>query len=111
MHKSLGAKLNFSIVFHPEIDGQSERTIQILEDMLRVYILNMQGLWDEHISLIEFVYNNNYQASIRIAPYEVLYGRRYRSSIHWDDISKRRLLGPKLVQQIVKNIQLIKERL
>ena len=103
--------MNFSTAFHPQTDGQSERTIQILEDMLRTCILDMKNLWDEHLPLIEFTYNNSYQASLGMAPYEALYGRRCRSPIHWDDVGERRILGPKLVQQVVEKIQLIKERL
>ena len=111
LHKTLGTKLNFSTAFHPQTDGQSERTIQILEDMLRTCILDMKSLWDEHLPLIEFAYNNSYQASIGMAPYEALYGRRCRSPIHWDEVGERRILGPELVQQAVEKIQLIKERL
>ena len=109
LHKALGTKLNFSTAFHPQIDGQSERTIQILEDMLRTCTLDMKSSWDEHLPWIEFAYNNSYQASIGMAPYEALYGRRCRSPIHWDDVGERRILGPELVQQAVEKIQLIKE--
>ena len=109
LYKALKIKLNFSTAFHPQTDGQSERTIQILEDMLRTCILDMKSSWDEHLPLIEFAYNNSYQASIGMAPYEALYGRRCRSPIHWDDVGERRILGPELVQQAVEKIQLIKE--
>ena len=86
--------MNFSTAFHPQTDGQSERTIQILEDMLRTCILDMKSSCDEHLPLIEFAYNNSYQASIGMAPYEALYGRRCRSPIHWDDVGERRILDP-----------------
>ncbi|CAN6703503.1 unnamed protein product [Malus baccata var. baccata] len=75
LHKAIGTKLSFSTVFHPQTDGQSECTIQTLEDMLRACILDLKGSWDKHLSLIEFAYNNSYQASIQMAPYEALYGR------------------------------------
>ena len=61
--------------FYPQIYGQSERTIQVLEDLLRACVLNLKGRWDEHLPLVEFAYNNSYQASIQMAPYEALYGR------------------------------------
>ena len=70
-----------STAFHPQTDGQSERTIQVLEDMLRACILDFKGSWEEHFPLVEFAYNNNYQASIQMAPYEALYGRLCRSPI------------------------------
>ena len=75
--KALGTQLTMSTTFHPQTDGQSERTIQILEDMLRACVLDLKGSWEEHLPLVEFAYNNNYQASIQMAPYEALYGRLY----------------------------------
>ena len=73
MQQALGTKLLFSTAFHPQTDGQSERMIQTLEDMLRACVLQFKGSWDGHLSLIEFAYNNNYQESIDMAPYKALY--------------------------------------
>ena len=78
---ALGTKLPFSTAFHPQTDGQSERVIQILEDLLRCCTLDFGGSWSEHLSLVEFSYNNSYQASIGMAPYEALYGRPCRSPL------------------------------
>ena len=69
-----GTQLMMSITFHPQTDGQSERTIQTLEDMLQACILNLKGSWEEHLPLVEFAYNNSYQESIQTTPYEALYG-------------------------------------
>ena len=77
--------------------------------MLRACVMDFKGSWDEHLPLVEFAYNNSYQASIKVAPYEALYGRKCRSPICWDDVEERRLLGPEIVQQIVDKIQVIKE--
>ena len=99
LQRSLGSKLKFSTTFHPQTDGQSERTIQILEDMLRACLLDFKGSWDNHLHLVEFSYNNNYQASIQMAPYEALYGKKCRSPVCWDDIGERKLLGPDLIFQ------------
>ena len=79
---AMGTKLNFSTTFHPQTDGQSERTIQILEDMLRACATDFKGSWEGHLPLVEFAYNNSYQASIQMAPYEALYGRKCRSPIY-----------------------------
>ncbi|GKU98441.1 hypothetical protein SLEP1_g11449 [Rubroshorea leprosula] len=79
LQQALGTQLNFSTAFHPQTDGQSERTIQILEDMLRACVLDWKGSWDQHLSMAEFAYNNSYQSSIRMAPFEALYGRRQKS--------------------------------
>ena len=69
--------------FYPQTDGRSERTIQVLEDMLRACVLNLKGSWEKHLPLVEFAYNNSYQASIQMAPYEALYGRPCQSPICW----------------------------
>lgn len=85
--------------------------IQILDDMLRAYILDLGGSQEDHIPLVKFACNNKYQASIGMTPYEALYGRRYRSSIFQDEIGERKLLGPKFVQVIVKKVTWTRERL
>ncbi|KAL8110327.1 hypothetical protein AgCh_026159 [Apium graveolens] len=80
-------------------DGQSERTIQTIEDMLRTCAIDFKGNWDDHLPLIEFSYNNRYHASIGMPPYEALYGRKCRSPTYWDEVGERKLLSPELVQQ------------
>ena len=107
----LGTKMNMSTAYHPQTDGQSERTIQTLEDMLRVCALDFKGSWDEHLPLIEFSYNNSYHASIGMPPYEALYGRKCRSPLYWDEVGERRVLGPELVQQTQEKVDLIRQRL
>ncbi|KAA3487887.1 reverse transcriptase [Gossypium australe] len=74
LQEALGTKLHFSTAFHPQTDSQSERIIQILEDMLRRCVLEFNGSWEQYLPLTEFAYNNSFQASIKIAPYEALYG-------------------------------------
>ena len=78
MHKAIGTQLRFSTAFHPQIDGQSERTIQTLKDILRACVIDFQGTWDKFLPLVEFFYNNSFQVTIGMAPYEPLYGRRCR---------------------------------
>ena len=73
--KAMRTRLTMSTYFHPQTDGQSERSMQILEDKLRAYVLDHKGSWEKHLPLVEFAYNNSYQASIQMAPYEALYGR------------------------------------
>ena len=79
--KAMGTRLMMSTTFHPQTNGQSERTIQVLEDMLQACVLDHHGSWEEHLPLVEFAYNNNYQASIQMAPYQALYGRPCRSPL------------------------------
>ena len=68
----MGTQLIMSIAFHPQTNDQSERTMQVLEDMLRAYVLDLKGSWEEYFPLVEFTYNISYQASIQMAPYEAL---------------------------------------
>jgi len=81
LQAALGTRLKMSTAFHPATDGQTECTIQTLEDMLRACMLDFQGSWEEHLDLIEFSYNNSYHSSIQMAPYEALYGQKCRSPL------------------------------
>ncbi|GJT95292.1 putative reverse transcriptase domain-containing protein [Tanacetum coccineum] len=89
LQKALGTQLDLSTAYHPETDGQSERTIQTLEDMLRACVIDFGSSWDRHLPLVEFFYNNSYHASIKAAPFEALYGRKSRQKSYAD--LKRRL--------------------
>ena len=111
LQAAFGTKLNFSTAYHPQSDGQSERTIQTLEDMLRACILDFSGDWDEHLALIEFAYNNSFHSSIQMAPFEALYGRTCRSPICWDEVGEKQLIGPEIVQRTTDKMQLIRQRL
>ena len=110
LQKAMGTRLKFSTAFHPPTDGQTERTIQTLQDMLRACVLDFQGSWSKYLPLIEFAYNNSYQATIGIAPYEMLYGRKCRSPIHWDEMGEKKYLGPELVKETTEAIEKIRKR-
>nr|GEZ93241.1 putative reverse transcriptase domain-containing protein [Tanacetum cinerariifolium] len=88
LQEALGTRLDMSTAYHPETDGQSERTIQTLEDMLRACVIDFGGSWDRHFPLAEFSYNNSYHASIKAAPFEVLYGQKCRSPVGWSEPSE-----------------------
>ena len=103
--------MHFSIAFHPQTDGQFERTIQTLKDMLRACVIEFKGSWDTHLALMEFSYNNSYQSSIDMAPFEPLYGRKCRTPICWDEVGERRLIRPELVHITLDKIQIVQERL
>ncbi|GKC72707.1 reverse transcriptase domain-containing protein [Tanacetum coccineum] len=109
--KALGTRLDMSTAYHPQTDGQSERTIQTLEDMLRACVIDFGGSWDVHLSLAEFSYNNSYHTSIRCTPFEALYGRKCRSPVLWAEIGEGSLIGPELVQETTDKVVVIKERL
>ncbi|KAL0378532.1 UNVERIFIED_CONTAM: Transposon Tf2-11 polyprotein [Sesamum radiatum] len=109
LQKALGTRLHFSTAFHPQTDGQSERTIQTLEDMMRACTMEFKGNWDDHLPLMEFAYNNSFHSSIGMAPYEALYGRRCRSPVCWDIEGLRQVEGPELVQETVEKIKIVKK--
>ncbi|KAL0553610.1 hypothetical protein IC582_007510 [Cucumis melo] len=108
---ALGTRLDFKIAFHPQTDGQTERLNQILEHMLRACGLEFSGSWDSHLRLMVFAYNNSYQATIGMGPFEALYGRFCGSPVCWGEIGEQRLLGPELVQTTNAAIQKIIARM
>ncbi|GJS81379.1 putative reverse transcriptase domain-containing protein [Tanacetum coccineum] len=109
--KAMGTRLDMSTAYHPETDGQSERTIQTLEDMLRACVIDFGNGWEGHLPLIEFSYNNSYHASIKAAPFEALYGRKCRSPVCWAEVGDARLTGPELVHETTEKIVQIKHRM
>jgi hypothetical protein len=111
LHECLGTKLIRSSSYHPQTDGQTERINQILEDMLRASILHFDKSWDKCLSLAEFSYNNNYQASLKMAPFDALYGRRCRTPLNWSEAGERTLFGPDLVKDAEEKVQVIRENL
>ncbi|XP_072071943.1 uncharacterized protein [Arachis hypogaea] len=111
LQKAFGTKLCLSTSYHPETDGQTKRTIQTLEDMLRACVLDRPGKWESHLPLIEFAYNNSYHGSIGMAPYEELYGRRCQSPLCWYGPEDKGYLGPELVRQTTEDIKRIRERM
>nr|GFC22595.1 putative reverse transcriptase domain-containing protein [Tanacetum cinerariifolium] len=100
-----------STEYHPETDGQSERTIQTLEDMLRAYAIDFGKGWINHLPLVKFSYNNSYHASIKAAPFEALYGWKCRSPVCWTEVGEAQILGPELIQEATKKIIQIKQRM
>ena len=103
----MGTQLTMSTAFHPQTDGQSERTIQVLEDMLRACVLDHKGSWEEHLTLVEFSYNKSYQTSIQIAPYEALYGRPCKSPLCWTEMGESSIIGPGLIRDTFEKVSLI----
>ncbi|GJR45825.1 reverse transcriptase domain-containing protein [Tanacetum coccineum] len=108
---ALGTNLDMSTAYHPQTDGQSERTIQTLEDMLRACVIDFGKGWVNHLPLVEFSYNNSYHASIKAAPFEALYGRKCRSPVCWTEVGEAQILGPELIQETTEKIVQIKQRM
>ncbi|GKD80522.1 putative reverse transcriptase domain-containing protein [Tanacetum coccineum] len=117
LNETLGTQLDMSTAYHPQTDGQSERTIQTLEDMLRACVIDFGKGWDRHLPLVEFSYNKSNHTSIKAAPFDALYSRKCRSPICWAEVGDAQLTGPKIVHettekiiQIKKHIQVARDR-
>ncbi|GJZ78549.1 hypothetical protein Tco_0643386 [Tanacetum coccineum] len=111
LQSTLGTQLDMSTACHPETDGQSERTIQTLKDMLRACVIDFEKGWERHLPLVEFSYNNSYHASIKAAPFEALYGRKCRSPVFWAKVGDVQLTGPEIVHETTEKIVQIRQRL
>ncbi|GJW22865.1 putative reverse transcriptase domain-containing protein [Tanacetum coccineum] len=100
-----------STAYHPQTDGQSERTIQTLKDILRACVIDIGNGWVKHLALVKFSYNNSYHTSIKAAPFEALYDRKCRSPICWAEVGEVQLTGPDMVQETTEKIVQIKQRM
>jgi len=107
----MGTELRLSTAFHLQTDGQSERTIQTPEDMLRACALDSAGTWDHNLPLVEFAYNNSHHASIGMAPFEALYCRHCRTPVCWNEIGKREPSKVDLIDLTIEIIKTIHKRL
>jgi hypothetical protein len=103
-----GTNLNFITTYHPQTDGQTERVNQIIEDILRMYVMDKPSKWEYYLHLVEFAYNNGYQASLRMSPFEALYGRKCDTLVSWDNPTDRVVLGPKLLKDMEDQVVKIK---
>ena len=111
LQQAMGTELRFSTAFHPQTDGQSERTIQTLEDLLRSCVMDFGGSWEDHLHLVEFAYNNSYHSAIQMAPFEALYGRACRSPTLWDEVGESSVLGPQRIQRDAELVNTIRRRM
>jgi hypothetical protein len=107
----LGTKLARSSTYHPQTDGQTERVNQILEDMLRACAIEYDKNWDKCLSLAEFAYNNSYQSSLKMEPFEALYGRRCWTPLNWSHPGEREIFGPDLVSEVERKVKMIRKNL
>jgi hypothetical protein len=111
LHECLDTRLNFSSAYHPQTDGQTERTNQVLEDMLRACALKHGDSWDKSLPYADFSYNNSYQASLKMSPIEALYGRKCRTPLYWDQTGERQFFGPKIIHEEEEQVRQIRENL
>jgi hypothetical protein len=100
-----------STAYHPQTDGQTERVNAVLEDMLRAYVLSSRGSWEPWLSLAEFDYNNSYQESIKMAPFEALYDRKCRTPLNWIKPGERRYYGIDFIEEAKKKVHIIQQNM
>jgi hypothetical protein len=103
----MDTKLNFSSAYHPQTDGQTEMTNQILEDMLRACALKYEKSWDNSLPYAEFSCNNSYQTSIKMTLFKVLYVRQFRTPLFWSQTGESQVFGPEVLKDAEKQIQMI----
>jgi transposase InsO family protein len=96
LHETLDTQLRFSSIYHPQTNGQTKRVNQIMEDMLRACALQYGRNWDKSLPYAEFSYNNSYQESLKMAPFEMLYGHRCRTPLFWNETGERKVFGPNI---------------
>jgi transposase InsO family protein len=111
LHEPLGTKLSFSTAYHPQTGGQTERVNQILEDMLRAYVLAYGAKCEDCLPFAEFSYNNSYQASLQMDPFEALYGRKCRTPLNWYETGESQVFRPDIIKEAEEQVQLIRNRL
>ena len=94
MLEGFDSSLNMSTAYHPQTDGQTERVNQVIEDMLRMYVMDHPSKWEDYLHLVEFAYNNGYPSSLNMSPFEAVYGRKCNTPISWDNPMDRVIVGP-----------------
>jgi hypothetical protein len=111
LHGSLGTSLDYSSAFHPQTDGQTERVNQVLEDLLRACVLTYNTDWEKSLPYAEFSYNNSYQDSLKMAPFEALYGRKCRTPLMWSEVGERTFFGPSTIVEVEENVTKVRENM
>jgi hypothetical protein len=107
----MDTNLNFSSAYHPQTDGQTERVYQILEDMLRSYTLKDNQSWDKCLPYAVFSYNNSYQESLKMTPFEFLYGRKSRTPLFWNEPGENQIFGPDILREVERQVHMVRENL
>jgi hypothetical protein len=107
----VGTQLNLSITYHLETDGKTKRVNKVMEDMIRMYVMDNPNHWEKYLPLVEFAYNNNFHSSIRMPPYEALYGRPCRIPLSWERLEERVTVGIELIQEMEEQVIHIRKRL
>jgi hypothetical protein len=107
----LNTNLNFSTSYHPQMDGKTKRTNQIVEDMLLMYVRTKLNKWEDYLHLVEFSYNNGYKTSTKLSPFEIPYDIKCTTPINWDNPADRLMVGPKMIQEMENTIRKVQHNM
>jgi hypothetical protein len=111
LFKGFKMNLNFSTSYHPEYDGQIERVNRVIEDILRMYVMDKPSRWEDYLHLVEFAYNNGYHTSLKMSPFKALYGRKCNTLVSWDNPADRAVVGPEMLKEMEDQMIRIKPNL
>jgi hypothetical protein len=111
LFKGFKTNLNFSTTYHLESYGQTEQVNRVIEDILRMYVMDKPSKWEDYLHLVEFAYNNGYQTSLKMSPFEALYGRKCNTLVSWDNPVDRAVVGPELLKEMEDQMLKIKQNL
>jgi hypothetical protein len=111
LFNGFGTNLNFSTAYHPESDGKTEMVNQVIEDMLRMYVMDKPSKWEDYLHLVEFSYNNGYQEYLKMSPFEALYGRKCNTPVSWDNQTDRAVVGLDFLREMEEQMIKIKKSL
>jgi hypothetical protein len=111
LHETLDTQLRFSFAYHPQTNGQTERVNHILEDMLITCALQYERSWDKSMLYAKFSYNNSYQESLKMAPFNMLHGRRCQTPLFWSEAGERKVFGPNILQEAEKQVCKVRENM
>jgi transposase InsO family protein len=111
LFKGFGTNMNFITTYHPQSDGKTERVNRVIEDMLRMYVMDKPSKWEDYLHLVEFSYNNGYRDSLKMSPFEALYGRKCSTLVNWDNPADRVVLGLELLKYMEDHMVKIKKKL
>jgi hypothetical protein len=111
LFKGFRTNLNFSKTYNPEFDGQTERVNRVIEDILRMYLMDKPSRWEDYLHLVEFAHNNGYHASLKMSPFEALYGRKCNTPVSWYNPADRTIVGPELLKEMEDQMIKIKQNM
>jgi hypothetical protein len=111
LFKGFGTNMEFSTACRPKSNGKKGKVNQVIEDMLRMYVMDKPSKWEDYLQLVQFSYNNGYKESLNMIPFEALYGRKCNTPVSWDNPVDHAVFGPELLREMEEKMIKIKPNL